>query len=568
MKTKFIYGLLALGLTASLSSCSENYLDTVPQSSVSLPTLFNDPDGAQNAINGLGKLMCSQYMSTQGQNGEGTMQLYFGDYPGMALQKCDYTGWMNTINGKYHSNNSNGNMAFSWHYPYRLIANANIIINNIPKEPKEEDKAAWGYIKAQALCYRAHSYLYLVQLYSRRWGYRDGESRGVIIRDDAEYGVDPEYTITPKAASSLKEVYEYIYTDLEEAITLFQASTQNRPSSKRWLPAESVAHAIYARAALTREDWATASAQAKLACKGASLMTAEEYEAGFNTPNNEWIWAAFNSEEQDVYYYSFFAYVGSNSKSSSCRTNPVAISRQLVEKIPANDSRLRIYAIPTEEELPKYPEQVSGSGKVTLTSTANLKKLKAAAEEDPDKNGPAYENALQCNAFYNRIKGDSFYTGRMYSTTTLYYYLCTKFLAQNDLGVGQLCLYRMAEMLYIQAEAEYMLGNEATARQVLESAVAPYQDNYTCTLTGDELLEEILTYREFDLCGEGHSWFDIKRRGASFERKSWLDGGSWNESFAIEGGPNYENDMTFVYPQIETNYNQLVQSTESPTWPN
>ncbi|MDE6793448.1 MAG: RagB/SusD family nutrient uptake outer membrane protein, partial [Muribaculaceae bacterium] len=62
--------------------------------------------------------------------------------------------------------------------------------------------------------------------------------------------------------------------------------------------------------------------------------------------------------------------------------------------------------------------------------------------------------------------------------------------------------------------------------------------------------------------------FDIKRRGASFERKSWLDGGSWNESFAIEGGPNYENDMTFVYPQIETNYNQLVQSTESPTWPN
>ncbi len=543
------YGLFAAVLSV-MASCSDSYLVTEPQASTSPENVFKTPEDAQYAINGIGKLMCSQYMGTQGQNGEGTMLLYFGDFPGTSLQKCDYTGWANTINGKYHENNSNGNMAFSWHYPYRIIMNANNILANTPDKGAADYTSSWGYIRAQALVYRAHAYLRLVQVYSRRWSDRNGESRGVILR------LEPNTTEMP--CSSLKEIYAQIYADLDEAIALFKESSQTRSSV--WVPSEQVAHAIYSRAALTREDWSKALSEAQEACKEGSLMTAEEYEAGFNSPNKEWIWCAFNSEQQDIYYYSYFAYIGSNSKSSSCRTNPIAISRELVDKIAPEDSRLKLYCIPTESEMPKHPSLVTGSGKVVFSTDDAISKLKT---ED------AKENARQMNEFYNRIKTKGgFLNERIYSTTTLYYYLATKFLAQNDLGVGQVCIARLAEMYYNQAEAQYRLGNEAAAKAALETAVKPYQPAYTCSKSGDALLDEILTYREFDLFGEGFSWFDLKRLGKTLERKSWEQGGSWNTAFSQTVNPTGLNNWTFCIPQIETNYNTMVQTFESANWPN
>lgn len=548
MKKILIYGLLAAMLPA-VSSCSDNYLDLKPQSSVVPATLFTNPDDAQYAVNGLGKLMCSQFMSSQGKNGEGTMLLYFGDYPGGAIQKADLTGWAPLINATWHELGTSPDCYFSWQYPYQLIVNANTIINNVPTDvPAGETKAAWDFVKAEALVYRAHAYLRLVQNYSRRWSDRNGESRGVIIRLDD--------TTDPKPASSLKEVYAQIYKDLDEAIALFQGSTKKR--EEVWQPNEDVAHAIYSRAALTREDWAKASSEAKLAQKNYKIMGTDEYYKGFNTPNSEWIWCAFNSESQDIYYYSFFAYLASNSKSSSARSSCPVISRQLVEQIPANDTRLKIYAIPTAEEMPKYPELVSGSGKVTFTkNTSSL-------------TGKNLENALQMNAFYNRVKGSgSMIKDRLYSSSNLYYYHCTKFQATGTtIGVGQVPIARMAEMLYNEAEAEYKLGNESNAKAALEKAVKPYVDGYTCSKSGEELFKEICKFRDFDLAGEGFSWFDMKRRGDTLVRKSWKNGGNWNVAFAITVKPDELNDWTFFYPTIETNYNTEVTASEGDNWPN
>lgn len=545
------------------TSCSENYLNQKPENSVVPETLFTSPEDAQYAVNGIGKLMCSQYMSSQGRSGEATIIMYMGEWQGVATQKCDLTGWSNTINGKYHENNSNANMYFAWQYPYMLIVNANTIINNVPDDvPEGETKRAWQFVKAEALTYRAHAYLRLVQVYSRRWMDRNGESRGVVIRLDDNTDEAP--------CVSLKDVYAQIYSDLDEAISLFRASGKEREET--WMPNEDVAHALYSRAALTRQDWAKAASEAKLAAANYSIMGESDYTKGFNTPNKEWIWCAYNSETQDIYYYSFFAYMASNSKSSSCRTTPLVISRELVEQIPASDTRLKLYAIPTAEEMPKYPSLVSGSGKVVSTSDRDMKTLKADVdkETDPKKKQQlqeSYENYEQMNAFYNRVKGNSsFIKNRLYSTTTLYYYHNTKFQAIGDLGVGQVCISRMAEMLYNEAEAEYMQGNESAAKAALEKAVKPYQSGYSCTSGGDALLKEILLYREFDLNGEGFSWFDMKRRGDTLVRKNWKNGGNWNTSFAQTVAPDGLNRWTFCIPIIETNYNKLVTSFEDENW--
>lgn len=562
MKKILIYGLFA-ALMPLASSCSEDYLELSPEVDVSPSTLFTNPDDAQYAVNGIGRLMCSQYMSSQGRNGEGTLLMYFGEWPGKATQKCDLTGWANTINGKYHENNSNANMYFSWQYPYQIIVNANAIINSVPTDvPEGETKEAWDFVKGEALTYRAHAYLRLVQIYSRRWSDRNGESRGVILRlgDDTD----------PKPCISQKDIYAQIYKDLDEAIALFKGSGKDR--EEVWQPNEDVAHALYSRAALTREDWSKAASEAKEAQKNYQIMGIDDYTAGFNTPNKEWIWCAYNGDTQDIYYYSFFAYMASNSKSSACRTNPLAISRELVEKISPDDQRLKLYAIPTADEMPKKASLVTGAGKVVSTSAKNLKAREdaiAAATDPSEKQSlqESYDYLVQQNAFYNRVKGnDSFLKNRLYSSTTLYYYHNTKFQAIGDLGVGQVCIFRMAEMLYNEAEAEYKLGNEAAARAALEKAVSPYLEGYTCTKTGADLYDEICTQRAFDLNGEGHSWFDMKRRGETMTRKNWKNGGSWNNSFAITVKPDEMNRWTFCIPTIETNYNDQVTTFEDENW--
>ena len=50
-----------------------------PESSVSPATIFGTTENCQLAINGMAKMMTSQYLSTQGLNGEGTIKTWY-DY--------------------------------------------------------------------------------------------------------------------------------------------------------------------------------------------------------------------------------------------------------------------------------------------------------------------------------------------------------------------------------------------------------------------------------------------------------------------------------------------------------
>lgn len=559
MKKTIIYGFLAAALPL-MTACADSYLDLEPENQVTPETIFANPNDAQYAINGIGRLMASQYYSTQGLNGEGTMLQYFGNYAGADAQKCDLTGWASIMNSTCNTNSTATNYVFPWSYNYRLIGNANLIISRIPSMEGLDNslQEEWGQIKAQALVYRAHAYLRLVQIYSRRWSDTNGASRGVVLRLDR--------STDPMPCSTLKEVYDQIYADLDEAISLFQKSGVKR--SATWLPSEEVAHAVYSRAALNREDWAKASSEAKLACAKSKLMTQTQYEAGFNTPNDEWIWCAFNDASQDLYYYSFFSYIASNSSSSSNRTTPFTISKELVEKIDPSDSRLKLYAIPEADEMPVSLANVVGSGKALFTDDDALAALQASLAKETDEKKKAQlqgqiDNVAPTNKFFNRVRTKGgFLNGRIVSNGTLYFYHATKFQNISNPGVGQVVIYRMAEMLYNEAEAEFKLGNEPAAIAALEKALQPYQPGYTCTLSGDELFKEICAYRAFDLWGEGHSWYDLKRRGETLKRLSWTEGGNWNSTFAVTLLPTANNNWCKVIPQLETNYNSFVTAYE------
>ena len=143
--------------------------------------------------------------------------------------------------------------------------------------------------------------------------------------------------------------------------------------------------------------------------------------------------------------------------------------------------------------------------------------------------------------------------GRVGFTTShcVFAYMNFKIHNFSQPGVGHLCLMRSSEMLLIEAEAQYHLGNEGAARDLLVELNATSRRNtsYTCTKSGQALMDEIKLYRGIELWGEGFNWFDLKRWGDSIDRKTYDDGGNWMSRYAVTYGPNEKNYWTWVIPQ-------------------
>ena len=271
-------------------SCSKEYLEVAPESSESPATIFATTDMARTAVNGLAKMMTTQYLGTQGMNGEGTIINWYNNYMGNDAQKCNLTGWTNTINSNWHESPTSNYDIYPWYYYYKLIGNANAVIEKI--DAAEGPEAERKFLKAQGLVYRAYSYLQLVQFYCRRWSDGVVENDGIPLRLDTSTG--------DLAKSSVPKVYAQIYADLDEAIRLFTDSGLTRYtcysnfSDHNFLPDVDVAYAVYARAAITREDWANAAKYAALASQGYKYMTKDQYmKEGFSNENDEWIWSVY-----------------------------------------------------------------------------------------------------------------------------------------------------------------------------------------------------------------------------------------------------------------------------------
>lgn len=527
---KSIIALCTIGSFA-LASCSDDYLDLSSEDQVTAPVAFSNMTMLDGAVNGLSLIMSNSYSSggfgRQGYNGEATISLWYGDYRSSDAQYSNGTSYIDIINSNSNELGTTGATYFPWYYYYKLICNANSIILHAEEAQGTDDER--NFYVAQALVYRAHAYTQLVALYSKRWiDSRNGESRGVPIRLDE--------TIGDIACSSLGDVYKQIYADLDEALRLFDQSTLTR-GDQLWRTDASIAHGVYSRAALAKQDWATAADHAAKARKGYSLMTPEDYWAGFNTANKEWMWETYTDAIENLGVYGFFAYIGANTGSSKGYKNIGSIDKGLVEQIPATDSRLGLYMIPQPGE---SGWSTSDSGRATKGD------------------------------FYTRVKKE--FADRIDAKNTyIFAYMCTKFQKIDDRSIGCVPIMRAAEMIYNEAEALCMLGgNETQVRQLLEEAVSPYQPGYTCNLSGDALLEEVKLYKRFDLWGEGRHYFDQKRWNMDLVRKSWDEGGNWHPTLAGKGntGGSYsrtgKNNWCICIPNRETDYNKLINYNIEP----
>lgn len=502
----------------SLASCNKDYLDTAPTSSTGSSTIFENVDNVELAINGLYKCMTQQYSAYgQGWNGEGTIKFYLGEFGGHNLNRAG-TGNVAAMNHSYHDNISSSFVSYPWYYYYRIIGNANAIIDKIDDAKGPEDKKA--YLKAQALTMRAYCYSMLTQLFHHRWsdGKNDEARNGnglVLITKSTDEGLP---------LSSANATYELIYSDLNSAIPALEKETYRRKvDTENYQIDASVAYAIFARAALNREDYANASKYAKLAYKNYSLMSNTAYLAGFCNPTSEWIWSSYGGLTETLYYYSYFAYIAYNANTSNVRTYPSCIDKPLYNTIPDSDIRKGMFLDP---ESMAYSQT---TGKATT-------------------NSPLYKKAF--SLFPDLTK-----------TAQVAAYMQFKVKCIDGVGVGHLNHFRASEMYLIEAEAAYKTGDESSARAALIKLTKDTQrdPNYTCTKTGADLFNEIKLYRRIELWGEGFSFFDIKRWGDAVVRLPFNKGGNTYSTYAVTVNPTDYNNLTNVVPKGESDYNDAIQ---------
>ena len=517
MKKIIIAFFLTAALFATGVSCAPEYLETTPESSTSPNTIFETTDNAVLAINGICRMMTTQYLSTQGMNGEGTIKTWYGNF-GNDLQRCNQTSWAALWNHTYNESTSSIYLYYPWYYYYKIIGNANQIIENIDNAQGPDNEKQ--YIKAQALTFRAHAFTMLAQLYCKRWqDSGSGSSEGLVLRIDTSTGDMPLSTQT--------ETYARIYADLDEAISLYQQSGIDR-GNEFWKPNINVAYAVYTRAALVREDWATVVKMAPLARQGHPLMSKSQYmDGGFSDVSgsvpDEWIWGIYEASDQTLYYYSFFAYQASNASSSMQRTYPLAISKELYDQIPETDARRKLWLGPTEDEWNNDCD-AAGRSKGTL---------------------------------YTRAFAE--FGSKLYSTSLVYAYMQFKFLATFMPGGGCFNIYRSAEMYLAEAEARCHLGGQdASVQSLLNDLNKNLDPSYNCNKTGADLLKEVKLYRRIDLWGEGFDWFDYKRWNEPIIRKSKANGGSFHNAFAITINTSDGNGWTWKIPKRETDYNNDI----------
>jgi hypothetical protein len=393
---KYILSSLALAALV-FSSCKKEFLDTYPTTSVAASDALSSTQNAIAALNGIHRVMYTQY-DAQGEAGEGSNNIFrdlMGEdivYP-LANGSTGLIGWMQWT---AHRNVSATDLRYLYRFYYRLISNANILINGIDGVPgSAADKKM---IKGQALVYRAWSHFQLVQLWGER--YKAG-----VPNNQLGVPVLLENTLEGLPRATVEDVYTQVNKDLDEAIVLLAGYIRTGTAAKSNFDVN-VAKGIKARVAMVQEKWDLAATNAIAARTGYALMTNADYLKGFNDiSNSEWIWGSRQISDHNTFFYSYFAYISCNFNSTVIRTQPRAVNANLFNALPATDIRRSVFdltgaTVPVPPGGAKVPYQnkkflassdALSIGDVPYMRTAEMLLIEAEARAKQGQTVPAQE---------------------------------------------------------------------------------------------------------------------------------------------------------------------------------
>lgn len=571
---------IAVGSMASFAtSCSDDYLDLAPITDVSKNDVATTLDGARFSMQGMCSSMYSQRRNGGWNNtcGEPYYNIMYGEALGNTFHDRIWNVYAASISNWTQMRNANGNMTtnYMWSYAYSLINCANQILDGIDEIPvsTEEELNERNGIKAVALAIRAHSYIKLTQVYGPRWADSNNGTvnSGVVLR--LKSGVD-DVPFSP-----MNEVLDQIYADCDESIKLFNESKYDR--GLIWVPNVNVAHGLKARAAALKNDWATVRSEAKLARAGHEIMSAHQYaHEGFIMANQEYLWATWFQSE-GMYYDGHGGTYSCNGWAIWSWGVSSGIDFDLYRVIPSTDVRKGMYFAPGFFSLEENKEIAEECG-VDDDSFFNPTMVDAAtvrinASENQSLNDASQYVAIDDTRWPDNNSGmawsSSFSDGNPYPYLYGAYLVAGlqyKFWSVDTFGTNQFPYMRASEMAYLEAEAAYMQGDESAAQAIMVEINLDKRDpEFTCTETGEDLLQKIRDYRHIELWGEGFTWFDLKRWNIPMVRNAWVandnTSGNYQKNLAGTYATDYKEGWRVSVPNNEFSYNKAVHVEELPS---
>ncbi|GAB2529333.1 RagB/SusD family nutrient uptake outer membrane protein [Rufibacter soli] len=354
---------------------------------------------------------------------------------------------------------------------YSAINRANLVLAAIPnmKDPSVTDanKAAWtGEVKFL----RALYYFDLVRAYAYIPGaIVDAKNKGGVPLILEPIKSTEEVLVYKPKRASIDEVYDQIYTDLNDAIAKLGSMTStSRPN----VASKQAAQALLSRVALYRKDWAKVieMSSAVITARGTTLLNKDNYLNGWST--------AINPE-------SLFEVEFRNTNEN------IGVNESLQTTFTTMTIRgTRTTAVGFGDLVPTDP-LIAALG---VTPVRNTSGTLTGATYGADVRGRLFEAGG---------------TGR--SSVNIE---TTKFLGKNgSVNLDNVPVLRIAEMYLNRAEAYSESGQDALALADVNTLRVSRGLTASVGVTGDALKTEIMLQRRLEFAFEGHRFFDLKRKG-------------------------------------------------------
>lgn len=508
--------LISAAALLTMVSCSKDFLETVPTSSIAEANVFSSSENSMLAINGIHRMMHEG-------NSSGTTTSYYsqGGYPMFCLHMTfmdddmiftyDNIMFRYTAAWEHHRDlgHNYNDPNYYWKFFYRIINNANKVIEAYTRENNPIPMTqTYSYLAlGEAYAYRAFA---LYEL-TRNWGKRydpagNNTQPGVIIRT--------EPSTEAKARSTVEECYAQIISDLNIAFENLEKNTVKKVNKSHI--DKYVVKGMLARVYLTMGKWSDAAEAAQYVIdKSGAKLQADTYTTVVNrmsdASNTEWLWSliAVADGTQGGTLRSWHNFI-SNNNASYNRNSPRAINNLLYATIPSTDVRKSLWI-----------EDPYASGKVVYLP-AN-----SAARKAP---WMSQKWIIDDNSTQNTYRDVAY--------------------------------MRLPEIMLIAAEGYARSGNGSKAQDILY-ALASHRDPAIAksTKTGEDLCEEILWQRRVELWAEGGVRFhDLKRLDMPLDRgpaprSGYNQGGDANGWSATAKVAPWNNSKYAPIDPLASNYN-------------
>lgn len=496
MKHTLLYIITASSLL--FTSCTGDWLNLNPSTSVTSGQAVTTLEDAQVALNGIYRLAASH--SYYGDN-----YLYYADCRGEDVQPRLSKGPGRRVS-PYYEYNVTADDAFNitrvWNQPYIVIHQTNSLIEKIEAGNIESDNTAeLARMKAESLALRGLALFNLTQLFGRPYTVDEGRSPGVPIE------IKTTLPTHQPARNSVAECYAQVIADLTDALALSALKSSKHDG---FLNTWSV-KALLSRVYLNMNDNVNALKYAKEVMANGGLYTL------FSHDEYATVWGKdFSSESLFEFYYTLSEPAGGTGGEGAPMVyadnvkdwNNLVLTQAFLDLLgeDPDDVRHALTRLPQQPALDVLPVGSEGHPKY-LTKY-------------PGKTGDVLTGNPQ----------------------------------DNDI-----CVIRLSEVYLNAAEAAYKLGDAASlleARTYLNAIVS--RANPAKSVSESELtLERILKERRKELVGEGLAFFDYLRNGKPVNRT-----GGWHlTSIPADAAVISPTDLRIALPipqaEIDANPNMV-----------